>query len=58
LHNQYIHRLIHAAVAAQAAETLCMGPATNLAEEFAATAGMHHRRALHAIQHATPTLTW
>jgi hypothetical protein len=38
-----------------------MGPAKNLAEELAATAGMRHRRPLHANispMHATPTLTW
>ena len=61
LHNQKNHRLIHAAVAVQTAATLSMGPANNLAEEFAATAGMHHRQPLHANippMHATPTLTW
>jgi hypothetical protein len=38
-----------------------MGPANILAEGFAATAGLHHRRRLHANMppmHATPTLTW
>jgi hypothetical protein len=61
LHIQKIHRLLHAAVAARAAENLSMGAANNLAEEFAATAGMRHRRPLHANMppmHATPTLTW
>jgi hypothetical protein len=48
-------------VAAQAAETLSMGPAKSLAGEFAATAGMHHMQPLHANippMHATRTLTW
>jgi hypothetical protein len=36
LHNQKIHKLIHAVVAIQTAETLSIGPASNLAEEFAA----------------------
>jgi hypothetical protein len=56
-----MHRLLRAVVAAQAAATLPMGPANNLAEELAATAGMRHRRPLHANipqMHATPTLTW
>jgi hypothetical protein len=60
LHIQKIRRQLRAVEAAQAAETLSMGPANSLAEE-SATAGMHHRRLLHANippMHATPTLTW
>jgi hypothetical protein len=61
LHIQKIRRQLRAGVAAQAAETLSMGPASGPAEEFAATVGMHHRRPLHANNppmHATPMLTW
>ena len=47
--------------AATPGEGPSMGPANSLAEKFAATAGMRHRRQLHADMppmHATPTLTW
>jgi hypothetical protein len=52
---------MHAAVAAQAAETPSMGPACTHAGQLAATAGMRHMRQLHANMpqmHATPALTW